>query len=148
MTTVKTGLGFNNILRIYSVEGTIKKQLVEQPNLVVTSGLNIIRDFLASGTYEPIMKMAIGGNSTAPAITDTALWNELKRGFIIKRTIDTAKVTLEYLLDVTQLNGETLREAGLLSESGLLFARVVHDDIHKTSSVQLLYSWTINISGA
>lgn len=120
-------------------------------NRVTLAGLNVLRDLLegtladvASGTASHV---AVGGGSTAVSAGQTALVDELHRA--ARSAADTSDATLTVSLFVTssQLNGETLQEAGLFTASsgGTMLARVVHAPIVKTSSLQVTYVWALSL---
>ena len=140
---------FDNIVKIYLFNETGTEVLrMERPNLVVNTGLNLIRDYLNQSLADPMKYISVGDDGTAAEASQTELLNELFRDEITKRTPEDRKVTFELLLGTTQQNGETLREAGLFSAAGSMFARVTHEAINKTSIIQVLYSWTIFIAVA
>ena len=144
---MKSLIAFDNFLTIKVLQNGHIVDEITKKNLVLTQGMQRIIKYLNDGLYDPIMKISIGKGTTAPVEGDVALESYLMQGTIIKRTEDTKKVVFEYLLGVDNLNGEALTEAGLVTDDGILFARVVHDAINKTSLIQLLYSWTVNVGG-
>ncbi len=138
---------FCNEVQIFLLDDskqTIK--LIKKPNLVVNQGLNLVRNYLNQDLSDPMKYISIGDDGAVPAAHQTDLGNELMRDEIIKRTAEDRKVTFEFLLGTTLLNGETLREAGLHSTAGTMFARVTHEAINKHNIIQVLYVWTINIA--
>ena len=141
-------------IEVLDVDSNKLLQTIEKHNLVTTLGKNLVRDMLgmASG-ITGLNYIAMGTDDTAAAITDTTLGDEEHRDVYTDTLYDTAKVTFKYYLDSSTANGVTLSEAGLFGDnasatpdSGTLFARVVHTDIVKTSSVAVTYSWDITIS--
>ena len=92
--------------------------------------------------------IGVGINDTAPSRSDTSLVNEVHQQTIDAYDFpngDIGQVEITATLDfVSPANGETLREAGLISADGTtLFARQVHGGITKDSSIQLQYIWRI-----
>jgi hypothetical protein len=141
-------------IEVIDVDTNELLQTIEKHNLVTTLGKNLVRDMLgmASG-ITGLNYIAMGTDDTVAAITDTVLGAEEHRDVFTDTLYDTAKVTFKYYLDSSTANGVTLVEAGLFgdnatasADSGTLFARVVHTDIVKTSSVAVTYSWDITIS--
>ena len=120
--------------------------LIEQlssKNLVVTSGLNLLRDLLDQ-TQGPITHFAVGTNATAPAAGNTALIAEVYRQVVSQRDKSSAQIIHRCFVPTSAASGNTLREAGLLNSAsgGTLFSRVTHDDIVKTNSVSVTHTWT------
>ena len=142
-----SSLYFQNNVNIKVIKDTKVINEINTHNLVVDSGLQRVIKYINAGLYDPVMKIAIGAGTTAPANTDIGLDEYLMEGSIIKRTEDTKKCIFEYLLGMDNLNGNALTEAGLLTDDGILFARVVHDAINKSSLIQVLYTWTVNVGG-
>ena len=138
---------FQNKVNIKIIAGNKVIKELEEKNLVVASGLQRVIKYINGGLYDPVMEIAIGKGTTAPNDADIELEDYLGQGAIIKRTEDTKKCIFEYLLGVDQLNGEALTEAGLITDNGILFARVVHEALNKTSLIQILYTWTVNVGG-
>lgn len=138
----------NVIIGVY--DNHIKIDEVTEHNLVVTSGRNLVRDLLNSSGPSFITRLAVGTNNTAVSSTQTALLAEVFRDQITQRITSDGLLRLKYFLASTSVNGNTLREAGLFNASsgGVMFARVTHGDIVKTSSISLTYDWSINIGAS
>ncbi len=121
-------------------------------NLVVTTGLNTLRDAISGGTTDAlrtIEKMAFGTDATAAAAGQTDL---VARVGSIDRT-----VAVDYPTDgavrftaghtSAQGNGFTFRELGLFDTAGTrMFSRLVIPDVAKTSAVSMTIEWTISFS--
>lgn len=116
-------------------------------NLVTVAGRNQIRDLLyAAGAGTPITHFAIGTGSTAVAAADTALVAEVQREEVSQFTAASQLLTIAYFLPSTDLNGQTLREAGLFNASaaGTMHARYVFATaISKTSSIAVTFTWEL-----
>lgn len=116
-------------------------------NLVVQGGLNQLRDAVYGDTIVPPTRFAIGTGTTAVSGSQTALVNEVWRDVFTTKTKSSAQVEIKYFLTSTTANGNTLAEAGLFSTSDTMYARVVFTDtIPKTSSVAVLFVWTLGWS--
>jgi hypothetical protein len=120
-------------------------------NLVVDSGLNIIRDRIAGSSTAAVSHMAVGTGTTAVSASNTALATETHRNAITE-TIATNKVmTLKMYLSSNQANGggtSTLREIGLFNAaSGVtMFARaLLSSPIAKSTSVTVTFTWQIDL---
>ena len=112
-------------------------------NLVVTAGLNLLRDLLDQ-TQGPITHFATGTSNTAAAAGQTALVAEVYRQVVSQRDKSSAEIIHRCFIPTTAANGNTLREGALFNaaSAGTMFSRVTHDDIVKTSSVSVTYTWT------
>lgn len=116
-------------------------------NLVVTTG----RDFVASrlvGTASTIMShMAVGSNTTAPALADTALGAELGRVALSSSTATTNVVTYTATFPTGTGTG-ALTEAGIFNAAsgGTMLCRTVFAVVNKAANDTLSITWTVTIS--
>jgi len=119
-------------------------------NLIVTDGLNWVRDRLLGTETDQITHMARGSGSTAVTAADSALDTETERDAVTSTVVSSASITWQYLEGTTSNNGQTFREAGLFdaASSGTMFNRWVHTDIEKTSAKQILYSVVLTLASA
>lgn len=118
----------------------------ETHNLVVTAGLNLIRDALNGGTIDPISHFAVGTGSTAVTAGDTELDTEVEREVVTAKTTGSASLVIQYYLASGTANGNTLAEAGLFNDAtaGDMYARVVlGSTIAKTAAVAVSFTWTL-----
>jgi hypothetical protein len=119
-------------------------------NLVVLVGRNVLRDAIYGETVIPYpTRFALGTGSTAVNAAQTQLVNEVWRDVFTTKTKSEAQVEIRYFLTSTTANGNTLNEAGLFSAAsgGTMYARVVFSEpIVKTSSIAVLYVWTLTWS--
>ncbi len=127
---------------------TGRRWRVEQKNLVVTAGKNLVRDFLAGDSVAGITHLAVGTGNTAAAAADTELDTEVEREPITAVSKNSGQLVVTYFLATGVANGNTLREAGLFNDgsAGTMFSRaVLASDIVKTSSVSATFTWTITV---
>jgi hypothetical protein len=120
-------------------------------NLVVTNGLNLLRDAIDTGTITPLSRFAVGTSATAVNAAQTALITEVWRDAFTTKTTSAATVSIRYFLTSLTANGNTLREAGLFNAAaaGDMYARVVfNNEIVKTSAIAVLFAWTLTWSAA
>lgn len=120
-----------------------------QHNLVVTAGRNLIRDLLKGDSAATLTHFALGTGSTAVTAADTTLQTEVFRDTLTQKTASAAQLTCTYYLATGSANGNTLREAGLLTASsgGTLYARVVlASAIAKTASISVTFTWDLTWS--
>ena len=138
-------------LLIKSIDRTGKVIHVYKTPNVITFDARIVMSHLLVGdqvnTYR-IGFIGVGTSNPAPQRSDTALITEVHQQIIEPYDFpdgDTGQVEITATLDFTSpANGNTLREAGLISANGItLFARQVHGDIFKDSGIQLQYIWRI-----
>lgn len=121
----------------------IKKE--ETHNLVVDSGLNILRDALYSGSISPITKIGLGSSGTAVSASDTALVQEISKHNLLSVTSSNKMLTCQYFLNESTANGQTIRELGLFTTSGIMYARVtLTTPIEKTNLVVAALTWTLD----
>jgi len=123
-------------------------------NMFVTAGKNSLADALRGTTANnkgEITYCALGTNSTAPALGNTALGTELFRKLVSVRTVSGNIATFQTFFTTSEGNG-TLREAGLFgddasgtADSGTLFCHVAINRT-KTSNDTLSLSWTVQIA--
>lgn len=110
-------------------------------NLVVETGLTRLPLWM-QGTAAAITLGAVGTSGTLPEPAQTALLAEVYRTTLAQRTVTGATMTSRLYVPTTAANGQTLREAGLLTADGVLFSRITHDPIVKTAQVAVTYLWT------
>lgn len=115
-------------------------------NLVVNSGLNLIRDAVHTGTCSPLTKFGLGTSSTAVTSAQTTLQAELFKHYLTSPpTSNAQQLVMFYTLTSAYGNGQTIREAGLFAENGTMYARVVlPTPIPKTSAIEASFTWTLN----
>ncbi len=119
-------------------------------NLVVNSGLNLIRDMVGGDFYKAPTHLWLGTGSAAVDATDTTstLTAPYKKA-ITARTRADKNVAIQTFIGTGEGNGVTYREAGLVNsfdEVSVLFARVLITPIVKTSSVTVTFTWNITLA--
>lgn len=120
--------------------------VTDEKNLVVQVGKTNVTKLLGGGVAGvAITQIGVGTNSTAPALSDTALTSQFKKAVDAVSYPDASSVRFSFTIDGTEANGKTIREFGLLDANDGLFSRKSHADIVKTSSVILSGTWTITI---
>jgi hypothetical protein len=113
-------------------------------NRVVTAGRNLIRDFLSGDIVTGLEDFGIGAGGDPVLNGNTALGVLLSRHPITRFTKDEARLTVQYYLSTSALNGETIREVGLFTGDDTLYARyVLATPIVKTSSNPVTFTWTL-----
>ena len=121
---------------------------LRRSNLVVTAGLNLLRDLLDQ-TQGPVTHFAVGTSSTAASAGQTALVAEVYRNVVSQRDKPAnGQIVHRCFIPTTAANGSTLKEAGLFNDAiaGTMFTRFVMSDIAKTSSISVTITWTHTFS--
>lgn len=133
-------------ITVTNPEGNVKQEVVV-PNLVVTTGKNLIASRLKDTTDAAMSHMAIGTGSTAAAASDTALGNEAGRVALTSTTVTTNSVAYVASFGAGTGTG-AITEAGLLnaSSSGTLLCRTVFSVINKGAADTLGITWTVTVS--
>lgn len=126
------------------------KLILRKKNLVVTTGLNLIRDRLATSSSNYIQYGAAGSGTTAPTAGDTALESILgaRQAFDTVNTDTDAQARFEWSYAFNEANG-THTEAGLFTAltSGIMLCRATFSGKVKDATLERLYIWIIDISG-
>jgi len=140
---------------LVEVKDAVTGQLIRAEkfrNLVVNTGLNLLRDMIGADTRKAPTHLWIGTNATAVAAGDTAatITAPFKKE-ITARVPASFNISLQTFIGTTEANGVTYKEAGLVNSRGsidTLFSRVRITDIVKTSSVTVTFTWTITVAAA
>lgn len=114
------------------------------------NGHNLVRDFLA-GTNPPFpTHIAWGTNGTAPTLADVALYTEQVRTEIIARVPDDGMLTIGGFMGSVTGNGQTFREAALMTgpanTAARIYARIAYNDVTKSVSLLISLSWQLTFS--
>lgn len=132
-------------LSIYE-NGELKETFAEN-NLVVTLGKTAVAKLLAGAVAGmSITKIAAGSNGTAPAVGDNAITDKFEKALTGFSYPTANSVQFDFSLESGDANGLTIREFGLITAGGDLFARKVRSEIVKTISVRIVGTWTITIN--
>lgn len=133
-------------ITVTNPEGNVKQEVVV-PNLVVTTGKNLIASRLKDTTDAAMSHMAIGTGSTAAAASDTALGSEAGRVALTSTTVTTNSVAYVASFGAGTGTG-AITEAGLLNASsgGTLLCRTVFSVINKGAADTLGITWTVTVS--
>ena len=122
--------------------------------MIVDGFLNKIRDALTGSTVTWPTHIGIGTGSTPVTASDAALVTEVypygsSRSLISSATNTiTKKAVYQLSLLPAQANGNSLKEVGAFNAAtgGTMTNRMVHNQIIKTSSFELIYQITITLS--
>jgi hypothetical protein len=130
-------------LRVYNADGCLVEQY-EDWNLIVNGGRSAIASLIGAATStKDVTQIAFGTNGASPVLTDTAITGAFTKAVGAVSYPATGQVRFAWSLELSESNGVTIREYGLLCQDNTLFARKVRADIAKTSDVRLEGTWTI-----
>ncbi len=131
-------------------EETGEERIIEQDNLIVDTGANLLRDFLKGDAVTGITHLAIGTDGTTPSATDTGLIAEAFRKAITDVAFDNRMLRLTTFIASGDWSG-TVAELGLFGNgatdtlgTGTLFSRVTPTAFTKSSTESLTVEWTLN----
>ena len=131
-------------LKIYDANGDLIEHYVDE-NTVVNQGKQGLTALLG-GTLtgdKTITDIMFGVDGTPAAVTDTGMIGYSKALAATSFPADNS-VQFDFVLEITESNGSTIRDFGLINADGDLFARKVRTGgIVKTSDIRLEGSWTI-----
>lgn len=126
--------------------------LQERHNLVLTSGLNQLRD-ACNGAAWQLSAIGLGSSGTAVAASQTWGLSPLVVGAPTSSYYKGNLFRASYLLEEDELNGDTIRELWLAPTTTApptgddAYARVVIDAIAKTSDYAYLFIWDCTWGG-
>jgi hypothetical protein len=127
--------------------GTIKDQR-ELKNLVVTAGKGFIASRMAAASASVMGWIAVGTDSTAAAVGNTALGTEVAR---VATTVSGGTVSTNTVTYVSTFPAGTgtgaLVEAGIFnaSSAGTLLSRTVFSVVNKGSADEMTITWVITV---
>lgn len=132
-------------------------------NRIVTTGRQLVAELFAgqSGNTAPtkVTTIAVGDSNTPAKDEDTALGTERFRKPIASvqytgadepqagsnQTVRRVRVRLQAELDYEEANNNTtpLQEAGIFTDNGIMYNRVVFEPVKKTKSYKLMLIWEV-----
>lgn len=112
---------------------------------LTNEGRNALRDHLQSALDD----MAVGTDGSDASTTDTALGNEVVRKAIgTEEDVGDGEGRFDMRLLSTEANGTDLRELGLFTGAGSMYARIVFAEIAKTSDFEVEFEVTAEVRNA
>ena len=130
-------------------------KVIKEHNLAVTTGRDLLRNFLNGDVVTGLTYLGIGTDNTAVVAGDVLLGGEVFRKVFTTQTKTTANLNLMTYISSTEGNGNTIAEAGLFgngasgsADSGTLYARVIHTAIEKTTSIGITYDWDVTFTAS
>ena len=127
--------------------GTIKDQR-ELKNLVVTAGKGFIASRMAAASASVMGWIAVGTDSTAAAVGNTALGTEVAR---VATTVSGGTVSTNTVTYVSTFPAGTgtgaLVEAGIFNavSAGTLLSRTVFSVVNKGAADEMTITWVITV---
>ena len=133
-------------ITVTNPEGNVKHETVI-PNLVVTTGKNLIASRLKDTTDGAMSHMAIGTGTTAAAAGDTTLGTEAGRVALTSTTVTNNAVAYVATFGAGTGTG-AITEAGLFnaSSAGTMLCRTVFSVINKGAADTLGITWTVTVN--
>ena len=133
-------------ITVTNPNGSITQETVI-PNLVVTTGKNLIASRLKDTTDAAMSHMAIGTGSTAAAAGDTTLGTEAGRVALTSTTVTANAVAYVATFGAGTGTG-AITEAGLFNASsgGDMLCRTVFSVINKGAADTLGITWTVTVN--
>lgn len=127
-------------------DGQVKEEH-QFKNLVVTVGKNFVASRMVGTAANVMSDMAIGEDSTAAAITDTALGTEVGRVTLTSGTATGAVATYTATFPAGTGTGAIV-EAGIFnaSSAGTMLCRTVFAVVNKGADDAMSVTWTVTIS--
>ena len=135
-------------LNIILVDETgIVKDERDIKNVVVTTGKGYIASRMKDATATAMSHMAIGTDTTAAVVGDTALVSEANRQALTSTAVSGGQVTYSATFGNGQGTG-ALTEAAILNASsgGTMLCRTVFSVINKGANDTLAITWTVTVS--
>jgi len=122
-----------------------RKKRVEMENmeedLVVNGGLNFYQQRMYGDTATKMTHGAVGTGTNTPVAGDTALQSELlRKSLTVTTNPSTGKAHLEFVVDYSEGNGNTLTEVGIFNAASagtMLLRKLFTNSIAKTSDMKV-----------
>lgn len=115
----------------------------EDRNLIVTGGRNAVASLIGSAdSNKQVDRFAVGTNGSGTLLTDTAITDQFAKA-VGGVTYPSGGVQFSFVLELSEANGLTIREFGLLCVDNTLFARIVRAPIIKDNTIRIEGTWTI-----
>lgn len=135
-------------VNLVAEDGSIK-ETQEIPNLVVTTGKAYVASRMAGTSASVMSHMAIGTSSTAAAVANTTLANEVARVAISSTNVASNDIVYSATFPAsTPSSAAAVVEAAIFNASsgGTMLCRTVFSVINKASTDSISIQWTITAS--
>jgi hypothetical protein len=132
-------------LRYRVFKNGVPIETFEASNLIVNGArLQMAHLIAGDAAQRSINRISVGTNGSAPAVTDTEITGAFTKavdGFTYPAN---GQVQVNWKLLVSEANGMAIREFGLLTANGTLFARRIRaNPIYKESDISIEGEWII-----
>lgn len=124
------------------------KEKIHINNLVVQAGRDFIADrIISSSNFDPMTHMAVGEDTTAVALSDTALGSELYRQGFDSATRSNSVITFITTYAPGDATG-AITEAGIFNSTtgGTMLCRTQFAVVNKSAADTMIITWTVTIS--
>jgi hypothetical protein len=132
-------------LRYRVFKNGVPVERFESSNLIV-NGARIQMAHLIAGdvTGRSIAFISVGTNGDAPTVSDTEITEDFTKAVDGFEYPANGQVQVNWKLLVSEANGMAIREFGLLTKDGALFARRIRaNPIYKESDISIEGEWII-----
>ena len=129
--------------KLYDADGNLKYEFTKK-NMIVTSGINWIVSRLHSNSLSTMSHIAIGGNTTAPSLSNTTLLAEIARRVMTPAGGTLVSESIVYNVTFPPGVGTGLiSEAGVFNaaSAGTMLSRVVFTPFTKAAADTLTIEW-------
>jgi hypothetical protein len=134
-------------LVLYRSDGTREYRCFR--NLVVSAGKTFIASRMVGATAAVMSTMAVGTDSTAPAITQTALIAPVAGGRVAFDSAGSSGAVATYTATFGPGTGTgALQEAGIFNDptAGTMLARVTYPVVNKGATDIMSITWTVTVT--
>lgn len=134
-------------LKMYDADGRLLDEFSEE-NKVVIGGLEALTQLLSGDTSGDnlVAQIGFGSDGTPPVEGNTSLTDVFLKDINGTSVPGLTSVGYDFSLELTENNGAEIREFGLFTAGGALFARKVRAGvINKTSVLRLEGTWYISL---
>jgi hypothetical protein len=130
-------------MRVYK-SGKLIEEFTDD-NLIVNIAKEQMSHLVAGETPDRyITQIAFGTNNKEPELTDTVITGQWEKPVSGHSYPESGRVRFHWELLTSEANGMAIREFGLLTGDGKLFARKIRTNpINKESDISVEGSWTI-----
>lgn len=138
------GIKLKGIFTLKIFEGGELREEFVGNNLVVDLGRASLMALLgAGGTDRVITKIQFGTSGTPQTVADEAITSPFTKAIESVDYPEPNSVLFNFELETSEDNGVTIREFGLCSDDGTLFARITREGVDKTSALRFEGTWKI-----
>lgn len=134
-------------IQLFDADGNLKQQH-DVKNLVVTTGKTYIANRMQATSVATVMGwMAIGTNTTTPAVANTALGTEAGRVALASFTSSGAQITATATFPAGTGTG-AITEAGIFnaSSAGTMLCRTTFPVVNKAAGDSIAITWVVTVS--